>query len=226
VKEHLAPRYSRIAGNMTHFTDPTFPAGMGFRYGFLEKLDTFAWSKDMVKQARALLDDDHARWAIDITPRDMTFEDLAVFEKFQALRELNFRWSKIGGVRSLAPLAKLPLQALNVRKSAVTDLSPMRKVPLVQFYIDGKQLVDVAPLAKHATLECLDLGGTSVVDVRPLMSCPRLCNIGLWDAQVSEADVRALVAVTRKKPKPKYAPHLIDGYSPGVSHNSDAMWVT
>lgn len=226
VKEHLAPRHASLAGNMTHFTEQTFPAGLGFRYGFLEELDTFGWTKSMVKQGRALLEDDHARWVRELTPRDMTFDDLELFGTFPALHKLEFRWSKITKVRSLEPLAKLPLQALEICSAPITDLSPLRKVPLVQLYVNGPQLVDLAPLAKHPTLECLGVSGTSVADVRPLMSCPRLCCIGLWDTKVSEADVHALVAVTRRKPKPKYATYTISGYDPGVSHNSDAMWVT
>jgi hypothetical protein len=226
VKAHLAPRYSRIAGNMIHFTDPTFPSGMGFRYGFLETLDTFSWSKDMVKKARELLDDDHARWAIDLTPRGMTFDDLDVLARLPALRRVNFGWSKVADVRSLAPLADLPLEALELRGTAVKDLAPLRKVPLVQLHVGGKQIVDLAPLAKHPTLECLDLGGSAVADVRPLMTCPRLCYINLWATKVKEADVRALVAVTRRKPKPKYGEYVISGYDPGVTHESDAMWVT
>lgn len=51
-----------------------------------------------------------------------------------------------------------------------------------------------------------------------------LGQINLWDTKVKEADVRALVDVTRRRPKP--AEYTISGYEPGVTHDSDAMWGT
>jgi hypothetical protein len=221
VKEHLAPRYSRIANNMIHFTDPVFPSGMGFRYGFLEELDTFDWTPAMVAQARELLADDHARWALDLIPRAMTFDDLAPFAVFPALRRLNFRWSKIARVKSLEPLADLRyLQALNVSNSAITDLSPLRKVPIVQLYIYQTAVVDLSPLAKHPTLECIRVEATRVSDVRPLMTCPRLVQVGLRDTKVSANNAQALRDYVRRiKAKPLSSQtYLIDGYSRGVSH--------
>lgn len=226
VKNHLTS-YARIAPNMKHFTEPAFPSGMGFRYGFLEELDTFGWTPAMVAQVPALLADDHARWARDVTPRGMTFTELDVFAPLRALRRLVFRWSKIGAVKSLAPLAELrALIALDVQRSAITDLSPLRKLPIVQLKIMETPLVDLSPLAKHPTLEHIDLGGTRVSDVRPLMTCPRLVNVDLWDAKVSNGDAAALVtAMKKRKTRPTSdQTYLIDGYSRGVTHN-EVMWV-
>jgi hypothetical protein len=227
VNAYLAPRYSRLATNMTHFTDPAFPAGMGFRYGFLEELDTFAWTPAMCTQARELLDDDHARWIVDLTPRTLEFHDLSLIAGFRALRRLNFRWSNIKKLSSLAPLAELRvLQALDVAHSAVKDLSPLRKVPIVQLYLGKTPVTDLSPLAKHPTIECLDLGGSAVSDIRPLMTCPRLCYVNLWDSKVSSADATKLVAaMKRNKAKPtRDQTYLISGYNRGVTHN-EVMWV-
>lgn len=227
VKAHLAPRYARLAGNMTHWTEPTFPQGLGFRYGFLDDLDSFGWTAGMVKQARAFLDDDHARWARDLTPRGMTFDDLAVFGTFPALRRLNFWWSKIGGVTSLAPLANArALVGLRLTGGGFDDLAPLGKLPLAHLYIDKTRVTDLSPLAKHPTLECLEASNTEITNVKPLFGSPHLVHVGIYDTKVSAADAQALVdAIQRTKPKATHPEYTLSGYSRGVSHH-DVMWVT
>jgi hypothetical protein len=55
------------------------------------------------------------------------------------------------------------------------------------------KVTDLAPLAAHPTLEYLDLAGTPVTDVMPLLSCPRLCNVSLWESGVPKSAAEELV---------------------------------
>ena len=226
VKAHFASRYSRIAGNMVHFTNPVFPRGMGFRYGLLQELDTFDWSPSMCNQVVEFLADDHSNWITDLTLRNVQLSDLELVARFVALRKLNFRWTDIERVRSVAPLAKMHrLRALNVSKSSVVDLSPLRSLPIVQLYLENTPVADLGPLADHPTLECIELDDSRVTDVRPLLSCPRLCRVGLWDTSVPKTQLDELMhAIKNNGAEPLEDQRgLMSGYDKYLSH-ADVDW--
>lgn len=221
ARAHLAPRYAQIAANFVHYTEEVFMKGASFRYGFLDKLDTFSWSRPAITQAEKLLTDDHARWARDLCPRGMKLASLDQFAAMPGLRELQFRWTDIKQVSSVAPLAGLRmLTGLNLGNSAVRDVAPLAKVPVVQLYLDDTEVRDVKGLARHATLEDLNLGDTDVKDISPLLSCKRLCHVNLYDSKVSVEDARKLVALVAKH-KPSNPEYVMDGYGRGVSHHGD-----
>ena len=226
VKAHFASRYSRIAGNMVHFTNPAFPRGMGFKYGLLQQLDTFGWTPSMCNQVVEFLADDHASWITDLTLRGVKLSDLELVARFAAIRKLNFRWTDIRDLRSLAPTATMHrLRALNVSKSSVVDLSPLREVPIVQLYLENTPVTNLEPLADHPTLECIELDESHVIDVRPLMSCPRLCRVGLWGAAVPKAQLDDLMhAMKNNGAEPLEDQRgLMSGYDKYLSH-ADVDW--
>lgn len=220
AQAHLAPRYARIATNFVHFTEPVFMKGASFRYGFLDELDTFCWSKQMIAQGEQLLADDHARWARKLCPRGMKLANLDRFGAMPGLRELELHWTNIRAVSSVAPLAGLrALQGLNLRGSAVRDLAPLAKVPVVQLYIDQTAVRDLKGLARHPTLEDLSAADTRISSIAPLLSCKRLCQVNLWDTDVPAAEAQKLVAqLAKTKARPSNPPYVMSGYGRGVSH--------
>lgn len=221
ARAHIAPRYAQIAANFVHYTEEVFMKGASFRYGFLDKLDTYSWSRPAIAQAEKFLTDDHARWARDLCPRGMKLASLDQFAAMPGLRELQFRWTNIKQVSSVAPLAGLRmLQGLNLGSSAVRDLAPLAKVPVVQLYLDESEVRDVKGLARHPTLEDLDLGDTDVKDISALLSCKRLCHVNLYDSKVSVEDARKLVALVAKH-KPTNPEYVMNGYGRGVNHHGD-----
>jgi hypothetical protein len=220
AQAHLAPRFARIAPNFVHFTEEVFMKGASFRYGFLDQLDTFCWSRPAIAQAEELLADDHARWARKLCPRGMKLANLDAFAAMPGLRELEFGWTDIRAVSSVAPLAGArALQGLNLGKSAVKDLAPLAKVPVVQLYLDSTPVKDLKGLARHPTLEDLGVANTAVKDISPLLTCKRLCHVNLYDTGVSGADAQRLLASTQKHgARPTNPPYVMDGYGRGVSH--------
>ncbi|HEY0253379.1 MAG TPA: hypothetical protein VGC41_17715 [Kofleriaceae bacterium] len=226
VAEHLAPGYPTIAQNFVHFTEKVFTKGAGFRYGVLDELDTFMWTKAMCAEGAQLLRDEHARFARKLCPRDIAFASLDAFADKPLLRKLEFRWSNIAKVTSLEPLAgSRTLVALDVRSSKITDLAPLKKVPIVQLYVDGTALKSFAGLVNHRTLEDLYAKKTRAKDIAPLLTCKRLCHVDLWDSAVTAKDAQRLVdKIQSRNPKASNPPDTISGYSPGLSHH-DVMWV-
>lgn len=222
VKAQLASRFPLLAPKMAHFTNRT-GGYVHFRFGFLADLDSFGCGAPVRKQMLELLADDHGAWLNDLTLRDVALEDLSLMSRFRALRKLNLRWARLGGLRSLGPLAELRnLRALDVRKSAIEDLAPLRALPIVQLVLRESAVVDLRPLEGHPTLEDIDLNGCKVQDIRPLLSCPRLVAVNLWDTKVPAAKVGELVASMKKtgaRPT-RNAEGLMHGTERGVSHNT------
>ncbi|MEZ4400850.1 MAG: hypothetical protein R3B06_12570 [Kofleriaceae bacterium] len=227
VEANLAPRYARIATNFWHFSRPDFRFGTSFKYGFLRVLETAEWTATMREQVLEFLEqDDHARWLIKLDPQGLKLGDLSILSRFPALRTLTLRKAKVAGAKALAPLAALTqLRALDLTDSQITDLTPLAKLPLIQLTLTRTAVADLRPLAGHPTLEHLELGGTKVKDITPLLSCKRLCNVGLWDARVAKADAEKLIASMKKNGARPIANQddLLVGYDRYVSHNT-ASW--
>jgi Leucine-rich repeat (LRR) protein len=194
-----------------------------FKYGLVYALDSFSWTAPMRRELLKLLADAHATWIVKLTPRDLTLTDLTAFARLQALRQLDFRWTNIRAVRSLAPLAGLhQLQALTLDNSSVADVAPLRRLPLVQLHLGKTQVKDLQQLKGHPTLQHLELGGSPVKDIRALLSCHRLVCVNLWNTKVPVAQVEKLVATIKKrgvKPTSKQE-YLTVGYEQLVTHNT------
>jgi hypothetical protein len=221
---HLAPRFKALAPSFLHFTSRESGSGrVVFKYGLVSTLDSFSWAAPMRKELLKLLADAHATWIVKLTPRDITLTDLTAFARLEALRQLNFRWTNIRAVRSLAPLAGLhQLQALSVANSSVADVAPLRRLPLVQLHLGKTPVKDLQELKGHPTLQHLELGDSSVKDISALLSCPRLICVNLWDTKVPVAQVEKLVATIKKRGvKPtSNQEHLMVGYEQLVTHNT------
>ena len=219
VEEHLVAKYPKLAGPLRESRGKQ--AGIRWRVGRIDRIDTFMWKKPEREALFELLHDPHAVELRDLTLRDTAVADLAQFAHLSELEDLNFAWADLKKLKSLAPLAKLPkLAVLDVRHSKVTDLAPLKKLPLRKLTLGGTPVKDLKPLAKHPKLECIELDGTPVSDVRPLHACPRLCNVSLWDAKVSTEDAQALVFIIKKN---RAQPSKNSDYRKYVSHN-DADW--
>jgi hypothetical protein len=217
VTEHLVPRYPRLEQRLLGFklsgdaegTDglgTTTSASILWRRGFITSIETWCWKKPMRSQALELLRDPHARLLRNLCLRNQVFGDLDSLSHLGALEELDFRWADLANVTDLSPLASLPrLSMLHIGPSAVTDLSPLRALPLRKVVLSGSPVRDLTPLAGHATLECLLVDATPVTDVIPLLTCPRLCNVSLWDAKVPKAQAEELARAMKAngaKPSP------------------------
>ena len=80
-------------------------------------------------------------------------------------------------LRDLAPLRGMPLQTLNLSRTAVADLEPLVESPLRELNLEGcANLGDLKPLMKIATLESLLLPMQSK-DIEFLRSLPSLQRI-------------------------------------------------
>jgi hypothetical protein len=234
VTEHLVPRYPRLAQRLLGFKltgDAKGTDGLGsstsesilWRRGFITSIETWCWKKPMRDQALELLSDPHARLLRNLCLRDQVFADLGSLSHLGALEELDFNWANVKSVADLSPLASLHrLSVLHLGRCAVTDLSPLRALPLRKLVLGGSAVSDLTPLAGHATLECLAVDATPVADVTPLLTCPRLCNVSLWDAKVPKAaaeELKQAMKANRAKPSgnadyEKYLSHAeINWYS-------------
>lgn len=227
VRSQLAARYARLAASMEHYTRPVSGYGLTFKFGFLWMFDSKGWTAAMREQALDLLEhDDHARWLVRFETKDIVFDDLALFSRFPALRTLSLRETRFAGRQSLAPLVGLTqLRAIDLDGSRVSDLTPLAKLPLVQLILPRTEVVDLRPLKGHPTLEHLELMDTPVQDISPLLSCKKLCNVGLWGTRVSKADAHKLVlAIDKHGARPTTdSDDLLVGYDRYVAHK-DASW--
>ena len=81
--------------------------------------------------------------------------------------------SKNDKLQDLSPLAKLPIQSLDLSKTPVTDLSPLKGLPLTSLKLDQcRDLKDLSPL-KHMPLKSLSLiNCDGLADLRPLHGMP------------------------------------------------------
>lgn len=169
-------------------------ASIELHRGLITSIETWCWTPSMRKALRALLDDPHTALLRNLCLRDEKIDDLAFVSRFTALEELELAWAKLGDLTDLAPLAPLRrLQRLGLPRSGASDLSPLRALPLRKLTVAMSKVTDLAPLAAHPTLEYLDLAGTPVTDVMPLLSCPRLCNVSLWESGVPKSAAEELV---------------------------------
>jgi hypothetical protein len=72
-------------------------------------------------------------------------------------------------VKTIAPLAELPVSVLDLKGSSVTDLAPLAKMSkLRRLRIEGLQIKDFAPLSSCRQLELLYAGSTGITDLAPL----------------------------------------------------------
>ncbi len=77
----------------------------------------------------------------------------------------------VKGLRTLAPLLGAPLQALEVRQTAISDLSPLRGMPLHSLEASHTGVTDLSPLRGMA-LHNLGLAHTPAHDLTPLAGLP------------------------------------------------------
>ncbi|MCA9667898.1 MAG: hypothetical protein KC503_20010 [Myxococcales bacterium] len=218
-RDVLSKAFPLLAQHMTHFLDGQYYASL--RYGFVEKLDTFRLNKPAERdEALALLADPHGMFVRHVALRNAAFDTFDRFASLRGLRRLNFRWTDISKVDSLAPLAELgQLRALNINGSKVSDLSPLAGLPLIQLYCSKTEVVDLSPLAGHPTLSHIALDATKVQDIGPLLECPKLCRVELWDTPLPDTQLRALARyLDEAANEPVNDDALLDGYERYLSH--------
>jgi serine/threonine protein kinase/Leucine-rich repeat (LRR) protein len=89
-------------------------------------------------------------------------------------------------IASLAPLAAMPLGALNLSAcEGLTDLEPLRDFrSLTSLNLGGTQISDLAPLA-GLPLESLNLARTRIHDLSPLRGM-MLKSLSLWSTRISD----------------------------------------
>ncbi len=215
----FARAFPLLAGHITHFLVKEYY--FSFRYGFLEKLDTFRLDTPKEREeALALVADPHAMFVRHVALRKAKLDSLELFSRLPALRRIQCRWTDITQVDSLEPLAGLlHLRALNVNNSKIGDLRPVAKLPLLQLYCDKTEVVDLSPLAEHPMLSHITLRGTRVRDLSPLLTCPRLCCVDLWDVKIDKPELEELAQhIEKTKNRPVNDEALLDGYVRGISH--------
>jgi len=91
-------------------------------------------------------------------------------------------------VTELAPLARMPLDSLDIAGTAVSDLGPLAGIALKRLYADQTSVADLAPL-KGMPLVRLSIGQTRVWDLGPLHGLP------LEQLSISGTKVRDLSAL-------------------------------
>jgi len=74
--------------------------------------------------------------------------------------------------KTLDPLRGLPVSALDIGTSSVTDLSPLAEMPLRHFSMHHTRIADLSPLAKCRKLESLSCDNSAVRDLSPLAGLP------------------------------------------------------
>jgi cell wall assembly regulator SMI1 len=101
-------------------------------------------------------------------------------------RELTVRnapWVDLGPVRGAPALWQVSTQ-----NCPGADLSPLRDTPVEVLDLD-LVTIDLAALAGHPTLRRVVLHSEKPVDLRPLLSCPRLYALDLTDAPAADVSV-------------------------------------
>ncbi|MFT5129142.1 MAG: serine/threonine protein kinase [Rhodothermales bacterium] len=92
-------------------------------------------------------------------------------------------------LRTIAPLAGLPISQLFMFDSHVNDLRPLKGLPITNLNLRGSQYIgDIAPL-RGMPITLLDLSKTRITDIRPLVGMP-LRSLYLDGTRVS--DISAL----------------------------------
>jgi hypothetical protein len=74
-------------------------------------------------------------------------------------------------VQSIADLAGMPLQHLNLGRTGVKELAPLQHAPLEELNLESTGVTDLAPLA-GARLASLTLTGTHITSLEPLRGSP------------------------------------------------------
>jgi len=205
IQAHLVPEYPLLEQRLLAYQlgpNEKGRDGIGssksssviWRRGFIESMETWCWTDEMRAEGLRLLGDPHARLLRELCLRDERVDDLGFVAHLEALRVLNLRWAATANLTSLVPLSGLgQLDRLNLRGSArLEDIGPLAGLPLVKLTLEGTVVRDLTPLAGSATLEHVDLAGAPVEDATPLLTCPRLCYVGLWDTRVPAEQADAL----------------------------------
>lgn len=113
------------------------------------------------------------------------------------IRELTVRnapWVDFSRVRGA-----LALWRVSVRNCPGADLSPLRDTPLEVLDLD-LSTIDLAGIAGHPTLQKVVLHSEKPVDLRPLLSCPRLYSLDLTDATAARlGDLREAIGLRHLK---------------------------
>lgn len=122
---------------------------------------------------------------------DSLVSDLRPLAGLPALESLSIGETR---VTSLAPLAKVrTLKFLEARGAPIADLGPVAKLPaLAQIQIPKTRVKNLAPLA-GLDLHLLDVGGTAVTSVKPLLQQRGLLYLRV-PAAVPQAELHALKA--------------------------------
>jgi eukaryotic-like serine/threonine-protein kinase len=90
-------------------------------------------------------------------------------------------------LENLKPLDGMPLRALKIQSTAISDLKPLTGMPLQYFNCDSTKVIDLSPL-KEMALSNLTIQNTSIADVSALAGMPltylNCCNSHLTDASL------------------------------------------
>jgi len=108
--------------------------------------------------------------------------DLQVLSTLTSLRKL---WMFSAPATDLSPLRELPLQHLGLDHPSVLDLSPLAKMPLEYFYLWGSATRDLSPLA-NAPLLYMSLNLSQVQDLSVLNNLDELWGINLTGTAVTD----------------------------------------
>jgi serine/threonine protein kinase/Leucine-rich repeat (LRR) protein len=81
-------------------------------------------------------------------------------------------WLSRPEFKTLAPLRGLPVSALDIHVSSITDLSPLADMPLRKLAMAKTRVADLSPLAKFRKLEILVCCQNAVRDLSPLAGLP------------------------------------------------------
>ncbi len=109
-------------------------------------------------------------------------------------------------------------------------LSSLKATRTLNFrWADIASVRSLEPLANMSQLRALNVSDSAVsdlvTDLRPLLSCPSLCNVGLWDTPVPKSQLETLKESMKENgAQPvKNQEDLISGYERYISHN-DFDW--
>lgn len=89
------------------------------------------------------------------------------------------------GAKTLDPLQGQPLKFLSIARTSISDLSPVKGMPLEQVILAESKVADLGPLA-GAPVTLLDASSCPVKDLQVVTSLPRLAELYLEKAEVSD----------------------------------------
>lgn len=101
------------------------------------------------------------------------------------LRELSVEGT---AVTDLSPLSGLPLEALDVRKTPITSLEPIGKMTSLRNLRVGHYQGDPSPIADLVNVEVLDIAFTKVTDLGVIARLSKLRNLDLWGTAVVDLE--------------------------------------